>query len=206
MHINSLNEQAVALASRQLVHTRRTTFNGYVRRDGLWDIEAELIDTKPYTTSMHERTHVPAGEPIHSMSVRVTLDDAMTVVDIAPAMAFVPFEVCSKVLAPMRAVVGLRIGPGWRRSVEQAIGKEQGCAHLRELLFALATAAYQSIAPYRLHQCRLQGLPPNESTEPSFQMGQCMSWGFSGTVMARYAPMFYRPRTLSKECFPKNEL
>jgi hypothetical protein len=196
----SAGEPAAAAVSRQLMHTRKTTFNGYLRSDGLWDIEAELVDTKPYTISLHERTHVPAGEPIHAMTLRVTLDEAMTVVDIAPAMTFVPFGMCPQVLEPMRAVIGLAIGPGWRRSVERLIGKEQGCAHLRELLFALATAAYQTISPYRSHLRRMEGRPaPQTAGQPSFQMGQCMSWGFGSPVMARYEPMFYRPPPPSGE-------
>ena len=34
--------------SRQSIHTRTITINGYHRDDGLWDIEGRLIDIKGY--------------------------------------------------------------------------------------------------------------------------------------------------------------
>ncbi|MEY4060244.1 MAG: hypothetical protein RL551_1502, partial [Pseudomonadota bacterium] len=39
-------------ASRNPLHTREITFQGYAREDGLWDIEAHLRDFKfhPFTT------------------------------------------------------------------------------------------------------------------------------------------------------------
>ena len=58
---------------RTPLHTRTLTFRGFARPDGLWDMEGELHDTKHYD-------HVSgpgirkAGEPIHHLFLRVTLD------------------------------------------------------------------------------------------------------------------------------------
>ena len=36
----------VTEVERELTHTRRVRYEGYKRRDGLWDIEAHLTDVK----------------------------------------------------------------------------------------------------------------------------------------------------------------
>ena len=33
---------------RECLHSRNIVCNGFLRNDGLWDIEARLIDTKSY--------------------------------------------------------------------------------------------------------------------------------------------------------------
>src|SRR5690606_22654145 len=50
---------------------------------------------------------------------------------------------------PMRKLIGLTMGPGWRKAIEGAIGGTGGCTHLRELVFNAATAAFQMIPHYR---------------------------------------------------------
>jgi len=34
---------------RRLMHTRTVECKGYLRDDDLWEVEARLVDTKPYT-------------------------------------------------------------------------------------------------------------------------------------------------------------
>ncbi len=47
---------------------------GYLRDDGLWDLEGELIDEKSYTYADRDRGPLPAGRPMHHMRVRLTVD------------------------------------------------------------------------------------------------------------------------------------
>ena len=44
-HVTKLSQHEV---ERELVHQRRITLDGFVRSDGLFDIEAELTDHKTY--------------------------------------------------------------------------------------------------------------------------------------------------------------
>ena len=44
-------------ADRKPMHTRRIRCEGFSRADGLWDIEAHLIDTKPYDMPNADRPH-----------------------------------------------------------------------------------------------------------------------------------------------------
>ena len=67
---------------RELLHTRRIRYEGYQRADGLWDIEAHLTDIKNHDYAL--KTGVRrAGQPVHSMWLRLTIDRTLNVVDAA---------------------------------------------------------------------------------------------------------------------------
>jgi hypothetical protein len=174
---------------RRPIHTRRVAFEGFLRDDGLWDIDCELVDTKADDLQMHEKGLLPAGEPVHHMRIRVTLDDGLTIRDIQTVAQSAPFAECQGAAgAPMQKLVGLTMGPGWRKAIDGAIGGVAGCTHLRELVFNAATAAFQMIPEYK---ARSSGARP-VLTKPPFFMGKCMAWAFDGPVMQRVAPQFYR--------------
>jgi hypothetical protein len=177
-------------AARRPIHTRRIAFEGFLRDDGLWDIDCELVDTKAETIRMHERGTLPAGEPVHSLRVRLTVDDGLTIRDVQTGVRAVPFDECHIAAAdPMRKLVGLTMGPGWRKAIEGAIGGVGGCTHLRELVFNAATAAFQMIPGYKVQQA---GSKLEDATVPPFFMGKCMTWSFEGPVVQRLAPQFRR--------------
>lgn len=178
-----------APASRTHLHTRAVTYQGFLREDGLWDIEAEMSDVKTYD---FERTGGPhaAGTPIHGMQIRLTVDDAMTIREVATSMDFTPFPECQQGNDPMQKMVGVTLGPGWRQAIERALGGVRGCTHLRELLFNMATAAYQTIFPYREYERRKAGEKAEAVTQPPYHVGRCIAWDVEGPVVARYYPQF----------------
>ena len=175
---------------RQHLHTRAVTYRGFLREDGLWDIEGELSDAKAYEFDMVERGNMPVGTPIHGMVIRVTVDDAMTIRAIEASMDFTPFGECSRGEDPMQAMLGASMGPGWRQAIEKALGGVRGCTHLRELLFNMATAAYQTVFPYRQRQKHLAGELTTDATEPPYHLGRCIAWDFDGPVVKRHHPEF----------------
>ena len=175
---------------RTHVHTRSVEYRGYRRDDGLWDIEAELLDAKTYTHETADRGVLEAGAPVHGMRIRVTVDDAMKITDIAVRMPAAPFPECQHAKPPMTRLIGATLGRGWRKAIEEALGGTQGCAHLRELLFNMATAAYQTIPHYRGHLRRLAGLPEPVLKRPPPHLGQCLAWDFDGPVVKRNRPQF----------------
>ena len=177
-------------APRSHLHTRSVVFRGYHREDGLWDIEAEMSDTKTYALDRSERGLMPPGTPIHGMAIRATVDDTMTIRAIASSMDSTPFDECQQGKDPMQQMVGVTMGPGWRQAIERALGGVRGCTHLRELLFNMATAAYQTIPAYRHRLRRQAGLPEPESNEPPYHVGKCMAWDFDGPVVKRHYPQF----------------
>ena len=179
--------------SRRPVHTRKLSFEGFLRDDGLWDIDCTLSDTKSAPIQMRERGLLPAGEPIHLLRVRLTVDDGFTIRAVQTAAIHTPFDECQvPAEAPMQKLVGLTMGPGWRRAIDGAIGGVAGCTHLRELVFNAATAAFQMIPHYRATQRGQRDDTPPADGKPPFYMGHCMTWSFEGPVVQRLAPQFYR--------------
>ena len=178
-------------APRRHLHTRAVSYRGFLREDGLWDIEGELSDTKTYGFQRSDGSDMPAGRPIHHMGIRITVDESMTIRAIAVAMDHTPFSECIQGEDPMQRMVGARLGPGWRQSIERALGGVRGCTHLRELLFNMATAAYQTIFPWRERERRLAGQASQAVTEPPYHLGRCIAWDPDGAVTARYYPQFF---------------
>ena len=166
---------------RNHLHLRNVVFRGYQRQDRLWDIEAELQDTKAKTLDIPGEGPIQAGEPIHDLAIRVTIDDAFVVRSIAVAMDSVPHRECPMAQAPMQAMVGCTLGGGWRQAIERNLGGIQGCAHLRELLFNMATVAFQTLA----HE-----LPFDSAEHPPAHLGKCRTWDFNGAVVERNYPRF----------------
>lgn len=187
-------------APRRPAHSRRLSFEGFLREDGLWDFDCELVDSKPHTIHMRERGELPPGAPIHLLRVRLTVDDGMTVRAVQSAATAAPFDECQLAAAdPMQKLVGLTMGPGWRKAIDGAIGGVAGCTHLRELVFNAATAVFQTI-PF--HRATDGGRRKDEAMgeKPPFYMGKCMSWDFAGPVVQRVAPQFWRgPAVVTKD-------
>ncbi|MES3000897.1 MAG: DUF2889 domain-containing protein [Pseudomonadota bacterium] len=175
-------------APRQPWHTRKLTFEGFKRDDGLWDVEGELIDTKPREISTTERGLLPAHTPLHHMRARITFDDDLTVARIEASMESTPFPECPGSLHNLQKLVGVRASNGWRHAIQDAMGRTEGCTHMRELLVNLATVAYQT----RSGRKRVSpdgALQP--ITAPLPHMGQCTGWDFDGEVMKRHYPQFH---------------
>ena len=183
--------------ARTQLHTRAVVYRGYKRDDGLWDIEAEITDTKTYGFNFSERGDMPPGTPIHGMAIRATVDDTLTIRQIVSAMDFTPYGECQQGNDPMQHMVGATMGPGWRQAIEKALGGLRGCTHLRELLFNMATAAYQTIPVYRAHKRKQDGLAEalpldaaTGTTRPPYHLGKCIAWDFNGEVVKRNYPQF----------------
>lgn len=167
-------------------HHRRIHFHSFLREDGLWDIEGELHDSKSVDVPFVNRKGLrKAGEPIHSMWIRVTVDTGLVVQSIEAAMDAHPLGGCPSALAAMQKMVGSCMGRGWRQSIDTHLGKEAGCTHMRELLQSMATAAFQSI---------FAAFAPQADQPPRF-LGQCKGWAFDGAGVAEFYPQFVDWRT-----------
>ena len=62
---------------RRLMHTRTVACNGYIRDDGLWEVEARLVDTKPFTQAPDRyREELKPGDPVHDIRLRLAIEDS----------------------------------------------------------------------------------------------------------------------------------
>lgn len=175
---------------RQRVHTRRIEVEGFRRDDGLFELDASLVDVKdidyPIASGLRR-----AGDPVHLMRVRVTLDAAFTIVDLEACSDRVPYPGSCDTIGPdYRRLIGLSLVRGFRRTVSEMFADVRGCSHLTELLFSLPTAAIQTFASFRRD---------NEDTiEKPFQLDRCHALESSTEAVRRYYPKWYRPRPIGE--------
>src|SRR4051812_16422694 len=109
-------------AAREPLHNRSIQIHGYKRSDGLYDIEGHLFDTKAYDFKVAAGTR-HAGEPVHSMWLRITIDPALTIVDAEAAMEAMPYDAhCGAIEPDYRKLVGLALRPGYHRQLKEIFG------------------------------------------------------------------------------------
>ena len=168
--------------ARQPLHRRAIEIQGYKREDGLYDIEAHLVDTKPYDFKLAAGVR-RAGEPVHDMWLRITVDRQLHIVDAEARMDGMPYlGECSKIEPAYRKLIGLAIRPGFGQRVKELLGGVRGCTHITELAGMLATAAFQTMAG--------QGLQDPE--RKPFQLDGCHALASTSPVVGRYYPKWYR--------------
>ena len=176
-------------APRRHLHTRTIKCEGYERDDGLFDIEAQIVDVKTQDSEEPYRGLRKAGAHVHDMQVRLTLDRAMTVRAIEVTTNHAPYDVCPSVAPGYQALVGAKIGGGWRKAVTEAVGRTKGCTHITELLMPVATVAFQTMGSWKAEP----STEANPGPKPHFIDG-CKAWASDGPVVQRLFPMHFRKR------------
>jgi hypothetical protein len=182
-----------APAARKLIHTRKIECKGYEREDGLWDIEAELMDTKTY---VHSRrfggSERQPGEPVHHMWLRLTIDLDMVIHDAEAATDQGPYPYCGNITPNFKRLVGIKVGPGWRREIRERLGGIQGCTHLVELLGPVGTICFQATG--RARQAREADKPV---TRKPYQLGSCHVYAEDSPAVLERWPQFYKGKVTS---------
>ncbi len=173
---------------REHIHTRDITCTGYRREDGRWDIEGHLTDTKTYPFTNNERGEVPPGVPVHEMWIRLTVTDDMKIEAVEAATDFSPFAVCREVAPNFERLVGLKIGPGWRKRALAKVGGVEGCTHIVELLAPVATTAFQTIFPIKSREQPKSNTP---SDRPPRLLNTCHAFRSDGQKAKEFWPKFY---------------
>lgn len=132
-----------SVPSRQLLHTREIVCAGYVRSDGLFEIESSMKDISAQGSDLFFK-RVDAGDAIHAMRVVVTVDADLVILHIEVHTDIAPTPYCADSNLTYEALRGLKIGPGFTKKVRALLGGTKGCTHLTELLGPLATTAIQT--------------------------------------------------------------
>lgn len=172
---------------RKPIHTRDIQCIGYERDDGLWDIEAHLVDTKAmaHKRRLGDSMRQP-GQPVHDMWIRLTIDLDMKIHDAEAHTAEGPYPTCGDITPNFKRLIGVTIGPGWRLEVGQRLGRVQGCTHLVELLWPLATTAFQATG--RAREAHNAGKPMNK---PPYQLNSCHIYKDDSQWVRERWPQFY---------------
>lgn len=167
----------------EVMHMREIVCYGLRRTDGLWDIEARMVDRKSYAV-INDYRSVEAGAPFHEMALRLTVDDSLQIRGLDACIDAAPFEICSTVAPNLQCLVGQRIGAGFGSELRRRHGGVNGCTHLIELFGPLVTVAIQTVCPLR------RGLHETDAATPPSHIGGCHALSANGDVVARYWPRF----------------
>jgi len=177
----------VSEVERELTHTRRVRYEGYKRADGLWDIEAHLLDTKNHDYQL--KTGIRrAGQPIHDMWIRVTIDRSFVIHAIQAVTDGMPYPgACNRIGPAYQKLVGANLIKGFRKHLHDVVGGVQGCTHLTEMLSFLPTAAVQTFA----------GLVREDEGEGKpFQLDHCHALETTTDTVREYYPTWYRGQVI----------
>jgi hypothetical protein len=159
-----------AAPTRRLAHTRQIVCTGYVRSDGLFDIEGRMIDTRADHADLLFK-QVPAGEAVHAMCVIVTIDDKRVIRRIEARTDSAPTPYCAEINQAYARLEGVMIGGGFMKEVKARLGGAAGCTHLTELLGPIATTAIQT----------LMGV--GKTRDVSSMLDSCHAWRADGEVV-----------------------
>jgi hypothetical protein len=166
--------------SRQLLHNRNIQLACYEREDGLFDVEGHLVDTKPFDLVITGARRKNAGDPIHDMWLRFTFDETMTIVDADGVMDVPAHHSCVGAIPSYKALVGVRIGPGWVRESLKRINRSEGCTHMSEMFTEIGTTAMQAMFGRANRNARL-GKTAKSPSSKSLE-NTCFGWRSDGEI------------------------
>jgi hypothetical protein len=175
-------------AQREPLHQRSITIQGFKRADGFYDVEATLTDTKSVDFKLTSGVR-RAGEPIHAMTLRITVDASLSIVDADACTDAMPYTgECGKIAPHYRNLIGLSIRPGFTSKVRELFAGTAGCTHLTDLIGVAATTAFQTLA----------GQAPRDEDRKPYQLDRCHALKTDAPSVAKYYPRWYRGKPLER--------
>ena len=169
---------------RRRIHTRQIQIEGFLRDDGLYEIDASLTDVKDIDYHIAPGL-LPAGVPLHLMRVRIAYDADFNILEASVCSDHVPYRgQCDTIGSAYAQLVGLNLAQGFRGTVREMFADVRGCTHITEMLGVLPTAAIQTVASFRRDNEDTQGKP--------FQLDRCHALETSSETVRRYYPKWYR--------------
>jgi hypothetical protein len=172
-------------APRRLLHRRTVECKGYAREDGLYDIEGHLTDVKTHEIANIDRGPIKAGEPLHEMWLRLTVDDELNICAVEARTLWGPYAMCGDITPNFQRLKGLAIKSGFSQKTRELLGGTQGCTHLLELLGPIATTAFQTVYSHRAKFDR-----GATRSKPAL-IDSCHAWASDSPVIAKRYPEFY---------------
>ena len=168
------------VADRTALHTRNINVQAFERVDGLWDLDVHLVDVKPIDCPLESGVR-PAGEPVHVMWMRLTIDTAYTIQAVSTVTDRMPYPgFCQSITPAYDQLVGMNLLKNFRLRVAEMFRGTAGCTHLTELLSVVPTAAVQSLFA-----------KPSDADQKPFQLDRCHALDTRGEAVARYYPRWY---------------
>ena len=173
-------------APRTLRHSRAIQVDAYARDDGLWDLDARITDVKTRDTALASGLR-GAGQPIHDLKLRLTINRELVIVDAEASSDAVPYPgFCDTIAPAYKSLIGLSLMNHFRLRLKDRLAGVLGCTHLTELSLILPTAALQAYANDVIKTRDSNGV--DDSTERPFQLDRCHALRVDGPAVAQYYP------------------
>lgn len=172
-------------APRAHLHRRAIELNGYAREDGLFDIEGRISDYKAGTYLTATDKLLAPGEALHDMSIRLVVTEGLEVREVHAVADATPHWSCPQATAFLQRLCGLSLSRGWRAAVSERLAGVEGCAHIKELLFVMPSAAFQSLTAVRRQRMADMGT----AVRP-VMIDSCLAYSAAGPLVAEKWPQF----------------
>ncbi|MFT5440778.1 MAG: hypothetical protein ACI9MJ_002652 [Alphaproteobacteria bacterium] len=173
---------------RELIQTRSVEVSSYRRADGRWEVEGRLVDTAAFAIPNKFRGEIEAGEPIHDMNLRLTLDENVEITEIHAAMDSTPYAMCPAIESAFQKLKGVRIGPGWNRKIREILGGAQGCIHMVDLLRPIGTVGFKTV---KREAGKLDQQAAARNDDSPYQINTCHTMASDGPVAKERWPHLY---------------
>ena len=170
-------------------HNRTIEMTGYQREDGLFDIEGHLRDVKGYDFDSDWRGKVAAGQSVHDMWIRLTVDKTLLIKTVEAVIDAGPHPICPDITPNFKVLEGVRIAPGWYINVKKLLGGVNGCVHLSEMLGPMGTVAYQTLGATRVTQA--QDKAKGHKRKKPVRVDTCHVYASDGELVKERWPDFY---------------
>ena len=180
---------------REELHCRTIEMRGYRREDGLYDIEGRITDVKTHPFTSIGGRSVEPGNHLHDMWVRLVIDEDMLVIDVQATTDASPYAACPGAAPGLSVLKGERMAKGWRAAISKKLAGVDGCTHIKELLNAMGSAAYQSLTPIRKAR---EAVMIHDKRRPA-GIDSCFAHASDGSLVLHRWPEFHTGKTGSKE-------
>lgn len=174
-----------AAPERQLKHRRSINVQIYARGNGLWEVDAEIIDVKTRDAKLAGGLRL-AGDPIHDMLLRIVVNEQLDIVEAGSETRWMPYPGhCDDHDDAYASLVGLNLLKGFRQAVKERLGGVAGCTHITELTQVLPTAVIQAFAGEVIDT-------REDSASRPFQIDRCHALRSDGAAVKIFYPRWYR--------------
>ena len=121
------------------------------------------------------------GDVIHHMEVTLTVAwPELVITAIEGAMRTFPYAgVCPDALPPLQSLVGVAVGRGFTRAVNERVGRERGCTHVAALILTMGPVVRQGAG------AAFGFVKPGSSAAPWF-INSCQAWREGGPLHRRF--------------------
>ncbi len=164
------------------VHRRTIEFEAYDEGDSL-SVTGRLRDERPWAAVGDRVEHV------HDMDLRVEVrKDDLTITAAKATMILFPHAECPSITAAFDDLIGLCIGRGYTRAVQERFGATRGCTHLEQLARTVGPVVIQAMTSNRARDRDWQHLDAAPSARPTlFPRNTCHIWADGGVAEQKLA-------------------